>query len=152
MTTTTTRRAFTKGDAVTLLSDWDRKGTVRVAELAVYSCGAKQMILVEPGTEERFEGQNFRAVVGPQGDHPGTAEVYPRMTPERMYAVAIDKAERILAHERAHFARCMAHSNSDANYTRAMQKGLAELHEPRVVRYVAPRTVESFVLTTQAQS
>jgi|SRR5215472_5561352 len=127
-------KRFSKGQLVTLLRDWDSKGTVRIDDLAVYSCGAKQMILVDAaGT--KFQGRLFHE------DYLGL-QVLPRLSPEAAEAAALAMAAEVLAHERAHLARCLAISDTDAAgspamqhaYRAAIEKSIATLHEPRAVR------------------
>ena len=121
-------KAFKKGDAVTFISDWDRKGTVTFRDAIVHSCGKKQMILTDEQTGEEI-GRHFKPEIG--GEMGGT---FPRMTEEEAVAKGLEIAERVLAKEREHFARCLAGNNGES-YDNAIRKNIAALHEPRVISY-----------------
>lgn len=123
---------FKKGQPVTYLYDWDRRGTVRAVDLFVYSAGKKQMILVD-ANGAKFAGHNFRPCVK-QGYDDGCNEVHPRLTEAEANELGLALAERILTYERAHFARCLAAHSDDRGYCAAVQKDLERLHEARVER------------------
>lgn len=125
------KKAFTKGQPVTYISDWDRKGTVSFRHAIVYSCGAKQMVLTDAETGEEM-GRNFRPAVG---THVGT---FPRMSDDEARAACLAAAEVILAYERASFARCLSQGHGE-NYDAAIRKNIAALHEPRAVRHSEAR-------------
>ncbi len=59
-------KAFKKGEKVTRVSDWDGMGTFMISDCTVYSCGSKQMILIDDTTGEKM-GELFRPVHGDQG-------------------------------------------------------------------------------------
>jgi hypothetical protein len=120
-------KAFTKGQEVTQIADWDRKGTVTFRHAVVYSCGAKQMVLTDAETGEEM-GRNFRPVVGE------VCGTFPRMTDEEARAACLRAAEAILDYERAHYNRCLSGGHSEA-YNASVRKDLAALHEPRAISY-----------------
>jgi hypothetical protein len=132
-------KAFTKGQEVTYISDWDRKGTVTFRHAVVYSCGAKQMVLTDAETGEEM-GRHFRPAIGSlevvaQGNlraMPGGT--FPRMTDEEAVEAGLKIAAAIQAYERELFARCLAAGNGES-YNRAIQKDIDSLHDLRVVRY-----------------
>lgn len=120
-------KAFKKGDLVTYINDWDRKGTVTFRHAIVYSCGMKQMVLTDAETGEEM-GRNFRPQIG---EITGT---FPRMSDDEARAAGIRLAEVILANERAHFERCLERGHGAA-YDAAVRKDLDALHEPRAISY-----------------
>ena len=126
-----TTKAFTKGQLVTLFRNWDSKGTVRVQDLIVYSCGAKQMVLVD-ATGTKFKGSFF----DPNRSDIWTA-VLPRQTETEAQAVGLKMAENFLAYERAHIAVCLEKWGDAPGYRQAMERKLSELHEPTVIRAAA---------------
>lgn len=115
---------FTKGQKVTYISNWDNKGTVKITNLVVASCGKKQMILVDEAGV-KFQGANFR----PQSEQYSHGVVFPRLTTEEAEASALEIAAKIIAYEEAHFARCLA-GNHGEGYNNAIRKSIAKLHQP----------------------
>lgn len=124
--------SFAKGQPVTFLSNWDRKGTVRIVNLTVHSCGKKQMVLVDD-TGVKFEGRFFKPMTD-QGVLDGV--VWPRLSDAEAEAAALALGQVIIEYELAHAERCIArYGYPEAHgYTKAMRKGIAELHEPRIYR------------------
>lgn len=132
---------FRKGQPVTLFSDWDRKGSVRVANLTVHSCGKKQMILVDE-SGAKFEGSNFLPSVGQypsqrisETERFHFAEVHPRMSDEDAESYALHLGAKFVEKHRADMEELIKGSSGDTGYIQAMRKKIAELHEPRVIRY-----------------
>lgn len=123
-------KAFKKGDLVTYLNDWDRKGTVTFRHAIVHSCGAKQMVLTDAKTGEEM-GRHFAPELGTIGK-PGT---FPRMTTEEAQAAGLELANTILANERAHFTRCLNNPNTSEQYKAAVRKDLDSLHGPAVLEF-----------------
>jgi hypothetical protein len=124
--------AFKKGQAVTLFSSWDDKGTIYYRQAVVYSCGQKQMVLTDALTGKEI-GRNFRPVVA-SGAALGTR---PRMTDDDAAALCLDLAAAYLADQKASMEHSIAHyarGESDP-YTQAMRRGIAALHEPRSLRH-----------------
>lgn len=120
---------FRKGQKVTLLQNWDHLGSVRIIDLVVYSCGAKQMVLVnEDGS--KFGGMNFR----PGVDQFGFSKVHPRLTPDAAVAMALDLGAAIVAYRRSGLERRIAKSGKTERdgYIKACRLDLSRLHEPRI--------------------
>ena len=140
-----TGRAFTKGQPVTLFQNWDSKGTIRVVDLIVHSCGVKQMVLVD-ATGAKFEGRNFHASVSQSfgGWYRGEVinQVQPRMTVAEAEAFALDlgalhnRLERLHIADRIQDALTGIYKDAPTTpgYVRGMEKHEADLHEPRVFR------------------
>lgn len=120
-------KAFKKGDEVTYVSDWDRKGTAYYRQAIVYSCGTKQMVLTDAETGEEM-GRHFRPVVG---DLVGT---FPRMTEAEAIEKCLAAGAAIVAKEAARYNHCLTLGQSEG-YNNAVRKDLAKLHEPRAVSY-----------------
>lgn len=123
-------KQFKKGDLVTYLQNWDHQGTVRVLDLVVHSCGAKQMILVDE-QGQKYQGRNFH----PTGEQWGSGRVWPRLSPEAAEAAALALGADIVERERARMEQRIAVYDypEDHGYTRAMRECIARLHEPRVL-------------------
>lgn len=128
----TTTKAFTKGDLVTKISDWDRKGTVSFRHAIVYSCGKKRMVLTDAVTGEEI-GRNFR----PQVEQYGFDVVVPRLTDEQAIEAGLAMGAKIVARELHQMEVAIERSGytPDHGYVRAMRKGIAALHEPRCASY-----------------
>lgn len=122
-------KAFNKGDLVTYIADWDRKGTVYFRHAVVYSCGKKQMVLTDAETGEEM-GRHFAPVRGEDG----ACGTFPRMTDEDARAACLKAAERILERERAHYERCLAAGNG-ADYDAAIRRNIEALHDPRAISH-----------------
>lgn len=121
---------FSKNEAVTLFQNWDRKGTVKVTNLYVYSCGKKQMILVDD-QGVKFGGRNFLPTV----EQHDMDEVHPVMTDEAAEAHALEMGARIAASVKARKEAAIAHYGKPETdgYTKAVRRDIAELHEPRCI-------------------
>lgn len=121
--------AFVKGQKVTLLSDWDRKGGASVKHLVVASCGKKQMVLM---TEDglKYQGKNFE----PQPVQYSSAVVFDRLTNAEAEVMALRLGQWVIAREIAHCLRRISSGGSDA-YIRAITKQCDELQsaEPSVI-------------------
>jgi len=119
---------FTKGQEVTLLQNWDGKGTVRIIDLTVNSCGKKQMILVD-AAGAKFQGRNFY----PTEAQPGPDRVVARLSHDDAVAAALVLGAEIVAEERARIEKMLAHYGypETHGYTKAMRRDQAALHEPR---------------------
>lgn len=132
-----TTRAFVKGQPVTYFGSYDDKGTIRVIDLVVYSCGAKQMVLAHPNGD-KFAGANFLPQVvqslEPTPSH-HTPEVWPRMTAEAAEAHALEMGARFVEGQREHFRNCRErYATAGPGYLKSIAIDEAALHEPRVVR------------------
>lgn len=130
-------KAFKKGQLVTHITDWDRKGTVCFVQAVVYSCGNKQMVLVHEGTGKEM-GRHFRPVLGSlettmEGNMCRMAGgTFPRMSAEEVQEAGLKVAAAIQQYEREHFARCLAGGHGEA-YDAGIRKHIAELHDLRVI-------------------
>lgn len=121
--------AFKKGQAVTEISDWDRKGTVTFRHAVVYSCGKKQMVLTDAETGAEM-GRHFRPEIG----NDVSGGTFPRMTDDEAVAMGLKIAAAIQQYQREHFARCLAGGHGEG-YNRAIQKDIDALHDLRAVSY-----------------
>lgn len=132
-------KAFTKGQEVTYIADWNRKGTVTFRHAVVYSCGAKQMVLTDAETGEEM-GRHFSPKVGSletvieNGCYRMAGGTFPRMTDEQAVEAGLKVAAAIQAYEREHFARCLAGGHGES-YNAAIQKSIAALHDLRAISY-----------------
>jgi hypothetical protein len=126
----TTMPAFVKNQEVTYLQNWDSKGTVRIIDLIVYSCGRKQMVLVD-ATGKKFEGCLFQ----PTEEQIQYGRVVPRLSPEAALTAALELGATIVALERASMENSIARAGKSEthNYTKSMREEIAKLHEPRAV-------------------
>jgi hypothetical protein len=132
-------KAFKKGQEVTYISDWDRKGTVYFRHAVVYSCGAKQMVLTDADTGEEM-GRHFRPVAGSlETTKEGPASrmaggTFPRMTDEQAVEAGLKVAAAIQQSERDLFARCLAGGHGES-YDASIRKDIAALHDLRAAEY-----------------
>jgi len=128
--TAAARPAFKKGDAVTFIQDWNRKGAATYRHAVVYSCGKKQMVLTDAATGEEM-GRHFAPKLG--DDFGGT---FPRMTDAEAAAAALKVGERVIAREKAHFEHCLTRDASEG-YLAAIRKDLAEIEAatPQGIEY-----------------
>lgn len=123
-------KAFKKGQRVTVLGDWDRKGTVYIRHATVHSCGSKVLRLTCDRTGDEF-GREFP----PQIAGPGEVGVRPFLSGEALQAEAAAVAEKVLADQRKSITACIEMNPGEARYIAAMKQDLAELHAPRVAMY-----------------
>lgn len=122
-------KAFNKGDAVTYIGDWDRKGATFFRHAVVYSCGKKQMVLTDAETGEEI-GRHFtpaRAEIGQGG-------TFARLTDAEATAAALAFAQNVIASETARLERCLQ-IDAEEGYKNAIRKSLAALHEPRAASH-----------------
>lgn len=132
-------KAFTKGDRVTRISDWDGKGTVAIREAIVHSCGVKRLILTDAETGEEI-GRNFRAERNDIEDRitrwaGGPAQglillVIPR---DEAIVIALESGAAIVASQRAKISRRIEQAAGNKGYIRALDREIADLHEPRFI-------------------
>lgn len=125
-------KAFTKGDLVHYVSEWDRKGTVVIRPAIVHSCGAKRMILIDAETGQEM-GRRFKPVRAERGK----CGTFPRMDADEIEAVAMEAAQAFLDAETKRLLHCrdVVGETAGAAYRAAIQKDLDALHEPRVEYY-----------------
>jgi hypothetical protein len=129
---------FKKGDKVTYIADWDRKGTVYFQQAVVYSCGKKQMVLTDEKTGNEM-GRHFKPELGSTENRVGTnggtymaGGVWPRLTAEEATEIGMKVAASIREFEDAHFARCLAGNHGEA-YDRGIRESMAKLHDLKVI-------------------
>lgn len=130
-------KAFKKGQLVTYVASWDNKGTVTFRDAIVHSCGAKQMVLTDAATGKEM-GRHFAPVLGSLDNVSAFnwGGTFPRMTEEEATAVCLKVGELVVKAEREHIAaRRIQYASASAGYHAALDKGEAELHEPRAMRY-----------------
>lgn len=136
-------KAFKKGDLVTFIADWDRKGTVYYRQAVVYSCGTKKMVLTDEATGGEL-GCNFKPQVGslvsftaelPNGFKVRTPAggTFPRMTDEEAEAACLAVAASIRKDEEEHYARCLAGDHGEA-YDAGIRKEIERFHEFRALK------------------
>jgi hypothetical protein len=126
------KKSFNKGDEVTILTDWDGKGTVAYRHCVVYSCGLKRLVLLDAETGECI-GRDFT---------PKKAEslsdllleyqsIFSRLSGDEVRGLAIPCAEAILVEEKNHIEFRLEDSPNENCRLRQL-KELEALHEPRV--------------------
>lgn len=127
-----TAKAFKKGDLVTIISNWDRKGTVVYRPGVVHSCGAKQMTIYCPIKGDEI-GHHFQ----PKRAEGNMLGVHARMSDEQAEAIALACGADVVADEKRRMEAAIAHYGypETDGYTRAVRKGIAELHEPRAMSH-----------------
>jgi len=132
---------FKKGDLVTYLADWDRKGTVYFRHGIVYSCGKKVMVLTDAETGEEM-GRHFDPKTGADRSYSFWSSTVPRMTDEEATKTALERATEILEKERADLERLIESCGpafENHNRCRVLRSELAKLHEPKALRYSEKR-------------
>lgn len=101
-------KAFTKGEKVTLIKDWDQMGTFCYVHAIVESCGSKVMVLINEASGECM-GRHFKAVENMHNDF----SVIKRVTDAEAESLCLSRAA-------VYIASCP---------TRA-----ATMHEPRALK------------------
>lgn len=128
---------FKKGQEVTYITNYDRKGTFCYQQAIVYSCGKKRMVLTDEATGEEM-GRNFKPVLGAlEPDIDGNilrkvGGAFPRMTDAEAEAACLSAAARWLEFQRAYLEGLKL--KAWAHAPEVMDKGIAALHEPRALR------------------
>lgn len=117
-----TKPAFSKGELVTLINNWDRNGTVSFRHAVVYSCGLKRMILTDAVTGEEI-GRDFQPVRA-VGFEFGTRE---RLTDEAATALGLKLSEHFRTEERARLENCIVRHPDDGGYIRSIAASIAKL-------------------------
>ena len=112
--------AFKKGQKVTLVVDWDRKGTIAVTPAMVYSCGKRIMVLTHALTGEEL-GRNYRPCEGEGWT--GEFVFDGALTEDRL----LDLANMLIARQPAFFDQQEAQG-------RDFSKDRAAMHEARIIR------------------
>jgi len=86
-------RAFKKGDLATKITDWDGKGTVKIQNVTIYSCGKEQMVLTDDNTGKEL-GELFDPVKGE--NQYGHCHIVDRLNDEEAYKFAIEYATNMI--------------------------------------------------------
>lgn len=129
--------AFKKGQEVTYIADYDRKGTVYFFHAVVHSCGKKQMVLTDAKTGKE-RGRHFAPRVGStvteieNNTYKAAGGTFPRLEGEQLQEVAMQIAAEVQKTQREHFARCLAAGHGES-YDAAIRRQIEELHELRVI-------------------
>lgn len=130
--------AFKKGQEVTFIGDYDRKGTVYFFHAIVHSCGKKQMVLTDAKTGKE-RGRHFAPRVGSTvteviGNNTikMAGGTFPRLEGEQLQEVAMQIAAEVQKAEREHLARCLAAGHGES-YDAAIRRQIEELHELRII-------------------
>jgi hypothetical protein len=124
-------KAFTKGDRVTLLIDWDLKGTVVFYDAIVHSCGKVQMVLTDAHTGEEL-GRHFQPAIA-TGLEFGTR---PEMQRDEIETLGLEIAAAELVKREAEildfFERTKNSELSGKFAAKHRDEDLAKLHAPTV--------------------
>lgn len=124
-------KAFKKGDEVTYINDWDRKGTAFYRNAVVYSCGKVQMVLTDAETGEEI-GRHFKPAIG---ELTGT---FPRMTEAEAIEQCLKVGASVVEAETKRLNHCLKVSEENCwgtGYDASIRKDLAALHEPRAGKH-----------------
>lgn len=114
-------KEFKKGEAVTLVRNWNSKGEFAVTAAIVYSCGAKQMVLTDAETGYEL-GRNFLP----------TEKQYSRALVLKAgvdaQAVALECAKKFIADEIAEYERRLTinHPDFTPSYKAAIARHMEE--------------------------
>jgi len=122
---------FIKGQAVTFVQDWDRKGTVYFRHAVVFSCGTKQMVLTDAKTGEEM-GRHFNPSLGVRYSNEG--QTFPRLSDEEAIAVCLKLGAERVQSEKTRLEHCLTLGYSE-DYDNATRREIAQLHEPRALDY-----------------
>jgi len=122
-------KAFTKGQAVTYIVNFDENGLFVFRQAVVYSCGKKQMVLTDATTGEEI-GRHFRPELG--GKNGGT---FPGMTDGQAIARCEELAAAYLVEQAAFLLRLSRTTEFGAAYAQHMAEKLGELGEARGMDY-----------------
>jgi hypothetical protein len=119
---TNNTKTFKKGQPVTFLQTWSwTTGEVKIVELIVYSCGKKQMVLVDE-KGEKFQGTHF----APQVEQGRPGRVLPRLSKAEAEAAALEWSAQLIKAEIEHINRCLIHyATAGEGYLTCMRAKLA---------------------------
>jgi hypothetical protein len=129
---TTNAKAFKKGDLVTYIADWDRKGSTYFRHAVVYACGKKQMVLTDAETGEEM-GRHFRPV---RAEGLGEVGIFARLSDADATAHALALAQVIIDRETKNYEHCLTLGHGEG-YNASIRKGLAAIHAPDAAPYSA---------------
>lgn len=124
-------KKFKKGDLVTVISNWDSKGTVTYRHAIVHSCGPKRMTLFCE-TYDDCMGRNFR----PDG---GVFSLYSplilhRLPDDEAKERCMEIARAVIKSEKDRFSKMLSEATK-ASHVEHYATRIAELHEPRACNY-----------------
>jgi hypothetical protein len=117
------KAAFTKGQKVTRIANWDGKGTFCFQQAIVESCGAKKMTLKCEETCVMM-GNNFRPVAGGVGDYTD-CYTFPRMTDDEAAEKCAEIGQIFSEKQKAYFETRKAKDDSPVYW----DGEIAKLHE-----------------------
>jgi hypothetical protein len=125
-------KAFKKGERVTVINNWDSKGTAYVRHATVHSCGKKILRLTCDVTGDEF-GNEFLPVVAAHGEVGVRRFIDGDSLGIEAMAVAISTLEA----ERKELTYCrdVVGPNAGHGYRDAIQQSIEALHEPRWEMY-----------------
>lgn len=135
---TETKKAFKKGDMVTVLSNWDSKGTVSYRHCVVHSCGLQRLVLIDAVTDQCV-GRDFRPKkakslidVIEDTSHIHFGEfTFAKLSEDEIKSIVIPFAEHILVLEKKDIEGDLLDDTNHPSRVRRLESRLAELHEPR---------------------
>lgn len=128
------KKAFTKGQKVTVFGNWDGKGTAHYQQAEVVSCGVKQMAL-KCAVTGTMMGVHYKPVVGTISDiatAPGQTVVVPAVDDATAHSMTLEAAEVFLASYRQRYATSRACNPNNHFYLNSINEEEMSLHEPRV--------------------
>lgn len=131
-------KAFKKGDTVTVIGNWDSKGTVSYRHCVVHSCGLKRLVLIDAVTDQCV-GRDFRPKkakslidVIEDTSHIHFGEfTFARLSEDEIKSIVIPFAEHILVLEKKDIERDLLDDTNHPSRVRGLESRLAALHEPR---------------------
>ena len=132
--TTKSKKAFKKGDRVTLIRSWDGRGTAYYNQAIVHSCGLKRLILTDEETGKEL-GRDFPPLNAADDPVPlglSNSNVYHRLEGAALVAVGEELAKAEVERAREAFEKAIETYPDDHGYCRVMARKLARLHEPRI--------------------
>ena len=130
-----TKPEFTKGDAVVLISNWDRCGTVQIQRCHVLACGAKQMHLNNDATGRPMGDGGMFTRYRPGREQYDHAVVVPITEDFMATALAIANTVKEIARRRlADWEQTIANPRASASVkTEAARTILRITAEPRIL-------------------
>lgn len=131
------KKAFTKGEEVTVLNTWDNKGTVSFTHAVVYSCGTKQMVLTDATTGNEI-GRHFKPVRSngeslPVNASNGWELTFSRLSDEGATRICLELGASIVAYEIEQGEKCLSRHSDHEGYCNAIKRDMEQLHEPRAI-------------------
>lgn len=125
-------KAFKKGERVTVITDWDWKGTVAVRHATVHSCGTNVLRLTCDVTGDEFGHEYYPVVAAP-----GACGVRPFIEGAELEAEVTAVANGVIKKQHAHFDYCIeSERDGSPRYLKHMAEEKAAIHEPRVAMWM----------------